>query len=137
MTTWNGLRRAPIGAKKRAAVRTEEGFYPAWEHLLQLHRLEFWHCRVAQQSQPGWPDYVVLGQGWHAFVELKAVRVSGSRGKLSEGQRRYKAAIETAGAEYRVFVLPDDWADVDEWLCSKTGLEIRGWAVRQKAGVGL
>lgn len=121
----NGMSVSPFGEKKRAMVRTEEGLYPAWEELLRLHRLDFWHCTVAQRSQAGWPDYVVMGDGWLAFVELKATRQNGTRGKLSPAQRRYKDAIEGAGAEYQVFLLPDQWDDVDLWLGSHTGIVTR------------
>ncbi len=131
------LKRSAFGAKKRAMVQSEVSYYPTFEHLLRLHRLEWWHNYNAQRSQPGWPDYTVFGDGWLAFIELKAVRVSGTRGKLSEGQRRYKAVIEAAGGEYRVFVLPQDWNDVDDFLCGHTGLDIRDWAQRQRAGGGL
>lgn len=123
--TYNGLKRAPFGEKKRVMVRTEEGFYPTWERLLDLHRLDYWHCTVAQRSQPGWPDYVVFGQGWHAFVELKAVSATtGRRGKLSPAQERYKATVEAAGGEWCTWTLPTDWPDVDAWLAERTGKQL-------------
>ena len=137
MTLWNGLRRSPIGAKKRAMVRTEEGSYPTFEHLLRLHRLDFWHNYNAQRSQPGWPDYTIFGVMWIAFVELKAVQVSGRVGKLSVAQERYRKVIETAGGIYRVFTLPTDWTALEEWLIGHTGIEVRGWAARQTAASGL
>lgn len=108
--------------------RTEEGFYPAWEQLLNLHRLDYWHCRVAQASQPGWPDYCVMGDGWLAFVELKArIPVSGKAGKLSPAQMRYRASLEAAGAEYKLFTLPGDWPAVEDWLTGHTGRVVQGW----------
>jgi hypothetical protein len=118
---WRDRKREPIGEKRRAAVRTEEGFYPTWEKLLRLHGLEFWHCTVAQRSQPGWPDYAVFGPGFMAFVELKATSVkTGRSGKLSSAQERWKAVIEAAGGEYRSFTLPGDWPVVDAWLATHT-----------------
>ena len=121
----NGMKASPIGANRRAAVRAEEGFYPAWEQLLRLHRLDFWHCTVAQRSQPGWPDYVVFGLGWLAFVELKARSpVTGRRGKVSTAQERYQASVEASGGEWRTFLLPDQWDDVDRWLNGHTGREV-------------
>lgn len=118
-TGWG--QRAPIGEKKRTQQRIEEGMYPQWERTLNLHRLDYWHCTIAQRSQPGWPDYVVFGDGWLAFVELKATRANGRRGKVSPAQERYKASIEAAGGEWRTFCLPDEWDDVDDWLNSHTG----------------
>lgn len=119
--------RQPIGQAKRTQVRTEEGLYPTWEALLNLHRLDYWHCTVAQRSQAGWPDYVVFGVRWLAFVELKARSVTtGRRGRLKVAQERYKASIEAAGGEYRVFTLPDEWDEVDEWLNGHTNRGIWG-----------
>ena len=118
-------KRDAIGAKKRAQVRTEEGYYPAWEQLLSLHGLDYWHNTIAQRSQPGWPDYTVFGNGWHAWVELKARQVSGRIGKVSPAQLRYKASIEMGGGEWVSFVLPDDWSAVDDWLNGHTGKNIR------------
>jgi hypothetical protein len=140
VTTWNGLRRSPIGVKRRAMVRTEEGFYRTFEHLIRLHRCEAWHMTVAQMSQPGRPDYDVYGDGWYAQVELKARNpVTGRMGKLSAEQLAWKIKAERAGVEWHCFTLPDDWTLLEEWLISKTGIEVRGWASRQTAAsrVGL
>ncbi len=117
---------SPYWNQRKAQQRVEEGLYPAWEELLGLHRLDYWHCTVAQRSQAGWPDYVVLGDGWLAFVELKARRLNGRTGKVSVAQERYKASIEAASGEWRSFLLPDEWDDVDDWLIGHTGREIRG-----------
>lgn len=123
---WNPrLKRSAIGEKKRVMVRTEEGFYPAWEDELRLFGCDFWHPTISQRSQPGWPDYVVLGEGWHAFVELKARNLTTNRrGKVSTAQERYKDAIVLAGAEWHTFLLPDDWGEIDAWLTARTGKEI-------------
>lgn len=121
------MKRSPIdNGPKRKMVRWEEMQYPAWEAVLRLHGLDFWHCQVAQRSQPGWPDYVVFGRNWLAFVELKATNLeTGRRGKVSVAQERFKASIEAAGGEWRTFVLPNDNDDVDDWLNSHTGKGIK------------
>lgn len=119
--------RLPIGAAKRAQVRTEELLYPTWEQLLRLHRLDYWHCTVAQRSQPGWPDYCVFGDGWLAFVELKARSIATKRkGTVRVAQERYRDSIRAAGGEWKSFLLPDEWHDVDVWLNGHTGREIWG-----------
>ncbi len=70
---------------------------------------------------------MVFGLGWLAFVELKAHRPTDKRiGKVSPAQERYKASIEAAGGEWKSFVLPDQWGDVDTWLNGHTGREIWG-----------
>lgn len=121
----HGMKTAPIGQAKRAAVQWESEQAKTFEQLLGLHRLDFWHCTVAQRSQPGWPDYVIFGDKWMGFVELKARnQITGRRGKLSTGQYRYKDSIEAAGGEWRVFTLPDDWDWVDAWLNGHTGRQI-------------
>ena len=122
-TGW--AQRKPIGATKRKLVQWEAEQAKQFEALLQLHHLDHWHCTVAMRSQPGFPDYAIFGDGWHAFCELKARNPENNRkGRLSPGQERYKAAIEASGAEYRWFLLPDDWDAVDEWLNDHTGKDI-------------
>lgn len=116
------MKRTPFGEKKRVALQTEAGYYPAWEELLRLHGCDYWHCTVAQRSQAGFPDYVVFGIGWSAYVELKARNpVTGRMGKVSAAQLRYKASIEAAGCEWVAWLLPDDWRAIGEWLHAKTG----------------
>ncbi len=118
----SAIQRTDGFATKRVMVQTETGYYPAWEDELRLFGCDFWHPTISQRSQPGWPDYVVLGEGWHAFVELKARSLATNRrGKVSAAQYRYRDSIEAAGGEWKTFTLPDDWADVDDWLNEKTG----------------
>jgi hypothetical protein len=112
---------------KKERSRAEAVQSKTWEELLQLHKLDFWHCTVSQWSQAGWPDYVVFGDKWMGFVELKARSTTTNQaGRVSTGQRRYQASIQAAGGEWRHFLLPDDWQEVDEWLNSKTHREIWG-----------
>ena len=116
---------AAIGVAKRAIQRNEEAAYKTLEDLWRLHRLEWWHCTVAQRSQAGWPDYTIFGDGWHAWVELKARSPLTKRpGKVSDGQRRYQRSIEQSGGEWRTFCLPDDWDKCDSWLNDRTGHDI-------------
>lgn len=125
-TGW-ASRRQPIGEKKRSIVRTEEGYYPAFEQLLHLHGIDFWHNTIAQRSQPGWPDFTVFGDGWHAWVELKARNlVSGRVGRVSKEQERWRDTIRAGGGEWLLFTLPDDWDRVDDWLNEKTHKNIWG-----------
>ena len=124
-TGWG--QRKPIGEAKRKLVQWEAEQAKQFEKLLQLHGLDHWHCTVSQRSQAGFPDYVIFGQGWMGFAELKARNLeNGRRGKASAAQLRYKASIEASGAKGRLFTLPDDWADVDTWLNGHTGKEIWG-----------
>ena len=114
MTPWN---------RRKAQQRNEEGQYPAFEALLGVHRLDYWHNTIAQRSQAGWPDYTLFGDGWHAWVELKARRANGTPGKLGPDQERYRDAIQRAGGEWRMFLLPDQWSEIHTWLRSHTGIE--------------
>ena len=120
-------RRQPIGEKRKQAGRWEAEQAVQFERLLSLHQLDYWHCTVAQRSQAGFPDYVVFGKNWMGFAELKAVNPeTGRRGKVSAAQLRYKESIEAAGAEWRLFCLPDDWGEVDTWLNAHTDKPIWG-----------
>ena len=67
---------------------------------------------------------MVFGLGWLAFVELKARRADGRAGKVSGAQERYKSSIEAAGGEWKTFLLPDQWGEVDLWLNARTGHDI-------------
>ena len=116
----------------RQQVRTEEGYYPTFEAMLGLHDCDFFHPTTShftrrRKGQKGWADYVVLGLGWHAFVELKAVSLAtGRAGKLAPEQERYRAAIIQGNGEYRSFLLPNEWGDVEDWLNDHTGKGLRG-----------
>lgn len=125
MPRHNGMKASPIGAAKRARVQAEAAQAVTLEATFRLHRLDWWHCTIAQASQPGWPDYAVFGAGWHAFLELKARSPATNRkGKVDDGQRRYQASIERGGGEWVTFCLPDDWGEVDAWLNARTGHQI-------------
>ena len=110
---------------RRQQVRTEEGFYKAFEDLLLKHGCWFFHPTTSHytrkhRGQKGYPDYTVFGVGWVAWVELKATSLAtGKDGRLDAEQRTYKEFIERAGGEHVVFTLPADWAAVDRWLESK------------------
>lgn len=122
-----GMRTSPIGAKKRVMVQTEKTFYPTVERLLLLHGCDFWRCESNQRSQPGFPDYEIYGEGWHAWLEVKARSLAtGRAGKLSPGQLRYKASIERGNGEYVHYLLPDEWALLENWLSFHTGKDIHG-----------
>lgn len=124
MNTW-ATRRAPIGAEKKSRNLEEKVQAVAFEQLLHLHRCDFWHCTVAQRSQAGFPDYVIFGDGWLGFVELKArSRTTGKAGRVSAAQYRYKDAIEKAGVEWRTFLWPDEMEETNAWLASKTGRQV-------------
>lgn len=126
------IKRSAIGAPVRAMVTWEENYYPAFEALLGKHDCTFFHPTTNQLTrkrvgQKGWVDYTILGIGWHAFCELKAVNLdTGRKGKLDSDQERYRDEIILAGGEWRSFLLPNDWAEVEDWLNSHTGKNIRG-----------
>jgi len=124
MNTWASPRR-PIGAEKKSRNLEEKTQAVAFEQLLGLHRLDYWHCTVAQRSQAGFPDYVIFGTGWLGFVELKArSRTTGKAGKVSAAQYRYKEAIEKAGGDWRTFLWPDEMDETNAWLKARTHRDV-------------
>jgi hypothetical protein len=124
MNTW-ATTRQPIGAAKKARDLAEKREAAKFEQLLHLHRCDFWHCAVAQRSQPGFPDYVIFGIGWLAFVELKARSANTNRaGRVSVAQERYKASAEAAGAEWRTWLWPDQMEETNDWLRARTHREV-------------
>ena len=121
----NGMKTSPIGVEKKLRAQEEANQSRTFEGTLRLHRLDWWHNTISQHSQPGWPDYTIFGDGWHAWVELKARSpMTKKRGQVSVGQRRYQASIERSAGEWRTFCLPDDWPECDAWLNERTGHEI-------------
>ena len=119
------MRRTPFGQKTTQRWQAEKEQMVAFEQLLFLHRVTFWHDYDARRSKKGWPDYALFGEGWHAFVELKATSpTTGRRGKVTAEQWQWKTIIEQGGAEWRTFTLPDDLDDVNDWLREKTGREV-------------
>lgn len=120
--------RQAIGAKPRAEARREESFYPTLERMFNIHRLDFWHCyNPGYEKEAGFPDFLICGAGWLAFMEVKAVSINTGRwGKLTTEQKRWRKSIEDGGGEYVDFTLPNEWADIDEWLYQHTGIEARG-----------
>jgi hypothetical protein len=124
MNTW-ATPRQPIGAAKRERDLAEKREAVKFEQLLNWHRLDFWHCTVAQRSQPGFPDYVIFGLNWLAFVELKArSRTTDRAGRVSVAQERYKASIEAAGAEWRTWLWPDQMEETNDWLRARTHRDV-------------
>lgn len=114
-----------FGTKRRAGYAAEAEQARIFEQLLMLHGLEWWHVNLPMRSRAGFPDYEIYGEGWHAWVELKARSpITGKQGKLSAEQRTFHARIERAAGEVQVFRLPDDWDLVDAWLMAKTGRRI-------------
>lgn len=114
-------------------VRTEETYYEAFEDTVLAHECWFFHPTTSHftrrhRGQKGYPDYTVFGEGWVAWVELKATSLAtGKDGRLAPEQRTYKAFIERAGGEYHAFTLPKDWPAIDDWLIGRTGKEhLRG-----------
>lgn len=122
----SALQRSAWGSKRRAGHAAEADQARTFEQLLLLHGLEWWHVNLPMRSRAGFPDYEIYGDAWIAWVELKARSLlTGKVGKLTPVQRAFHARIERGGGEVRVFRLPDDWDEVDSWLCAKTGRSIR------------
>lgn len=116
------LKRSTWGSKRRAGYAAEADQARIFEQLLLLHGLEWWHVNLPMRSRAGFPDYEIYGDGWIAWVELKARSpLTGKVGKLTSEQRAFHARIERGLGEVQVFRLPDDWDDVDAWLNAKTG----------------
>ena len=131
-----GLRRSPIGADRRANVQHEAQQAKALEGdstrlgLFDLHRVDWLHFANVRYDRgslkSGFPDYFLMGEGWLAFLEIKARDVvrNGRPGKLSAAQHGFHAKLRAAGADVITALLPDDLQVVNLWLRAKTGVVV-------------
>ena len=98
---------------------TEREFQRAVTDALTLFRWRWCHFRPAR-TQRGWktalsgtqgfPDIVAVRSDRVIFVELKA-----EKGRLSDEQGRWLAALGAAGAEVACW-RPSDWEAIEETL---------------------
>lgn len=128
----NGMRTSAIGEKTRVRVLSEsmqarvlEGT-PDRIGLFQLHRIDWHHVgspmRDTGTLKAGFPDYLLLGDDWLAFLEIKARSLTtGRMGKLLASQHTYHAKLRAAGQEVWTAYLPDDLHQLNLWLREKTG----------------
>lgn len=128
---WFGLRLgqgSSLSPKREAAYQAEAEQAREFEKLLALHRAEFWHVNLPMRSRAGFPDYMVWGDSWLGFVELKAVSpATGRRGRLSAEQLAFHESLLRAGHRVAVFVLPDDFPEANAWLKERTGRDVEMW----------
>jgi hypothetical protein len=123
------LKRTPFGEKARARTNSEAQQMRVLEDLMRPLGLDWWHNTNTGKEhffRAGWPDYVIFGVNWHAFLELKASNAeTGKRGRLSREQIQWQAIIEAGGGEWVTFCLPDDMRQLCAWLSTRTGKQIR------------
>lgn len=132
-TTRKPLRRkAGIGAQKRQRVQHEANQAKALEGsgerlgLFFLHRVDWWHCVTAETAsgslKAGLPDYMLMGDGWFAMLEIKARNIETKRpGSMTAEQYTFHAKLNKAGIEVWTALLPDDLDRINLWLREKTG----------------
>ena len=76
--------------------------------VIELARWRGWlvyHTHDSRRSEPGFPDLTMVRGTRLGFVELKS-----AKGKLSEAQHDWLAALMFAGAWVRIW-RPQDWHD--------------------------
>lgn len=128
----NGMKASAIGEKARTRVQSEEAQARVLEGtpdklgLFQLHRVDWHHVGTPMRDKgtlkSGFPDYLILGDGWLAFLEIKARSlVTGRMGGMHASQHTYHAKLRAAGQEVWTAYLPDDLQAVNLWLREKTG----------------
>lgn len=130
------LRRSPFGQKKRTTMQHELQQSLALEGtkdrlgLFDLHKVDWMHCVTPRTDKgslrAGFPDYLLLGADWLAFLEIKHGRLPGVKGigKLSPAQRAFHARLGAAKADVMTAWLPEDLQQVNLWLRAKTGIHV-------------
>jgi len=108
---------APTG--KGEGGMTEREFERTVLETLRLFGWRFTHFRAARTSKgwrtplsgdPGFPDIVAVRGKRILYIELKA-----ERGRLSDDQGRWLAALGLAGADVHCW-RPSDWPVIEETL---------------------
>lgn len=129
------LRRSEWGEKRKQRVQWERHQSTALEGtkkrlgLFDLHRVDWLHIETPQRDKgtlkTGSPDYFILGDGWGAWLEIKARNIeTGKPGKLQANQRTFHGKLHQAGFEVWTALLPDDLQAVNLWLREKTGIVV-------------
>jgi hypothetical protein len=93
---------------QRAITDTLTLFHWRWCHFRPAMTRRGW--RTALSGSPGFPDIVAVRGNRILFLELKA-----EKGRLSDEQGRWLAALGAAGAEARCW-RPSDWDAIEETL---------------------
>lgn len=129
------MKRSPIGAKVRTRVQSERIAATALEGtatrlgLFQLHHVDFLHLEAPQRDKgtlkSGHPDYLIIGDGWSAYLEIKARNLeTGRLGRLMPHQRTFHDKLRAAGHEVWVIYLPDDLQALNLLLRERTGVSV-------------
>ena len=133
--TRNGMKTSPIGAKRRSRVAWEQQQALTLEGtadrlgLFQLHHVDFLHLVTPQRDKgtlhAGHPDYLLIGENWSAYLEIKGRNLeTGRMGSMSAAQHRFHDKLKAAGQEVWTAYLPDDFDLVNQWLREKTGIVV-------------
>ena len=113
--TWNGMRRAAWGAKKRAENQSEKQFQQQVEDLATLLGWWSFHVYNASRSPAGFTDLVLFRERV-IFAELKVRDKKGKANKLKAPQIEMSHRCFKAGAEWYSWLDPDDWPEIKEVL---------------------
>ena len=96
--------------RSRAEWHEVKDFQPL---IIMMARLLGWlvyHTYDSRRSQPGFPDLVLVRGTRLIFVELKR-----AKGKLTDAQEEWGAALQQTAAEYYVW-RPDDLEEIEKIL---------------------
>ena len=89
---------------------TESELEDAVRDACQRFGLLAYHPYNSQRSEPGFPDWTIVGPGGLIFRELKGIDVNGRLGRLTPAQRQWLDVLKAAGQDAGVWT-PHCWAD--------------------------
>ena len=130
------MKRTAFGEKRREAVQHEAQQALVLEGtnkrlgLFDLHKVDWLHCVTPRTDKgslrSGFPDYLLIGRDWLAFLEIKHGKLPGVKGigKLDASQRAFHERLRAASADVMVAWLPEDLSKINDWLRSKTGIHV-------------
>lgn len=129
------LKRSEFGAAKKGRVMSEQAQARALEGtakergLFQLFPIDWMHIadsrRCTGSLRRGCPDYLIVGDGWKSWLEIKARNLeTGRLGRKDSFQDTFHAKLTAAGDEVWTAYLPDDMKKLAAWLEAKTGVKV-------------
>ena len=93
-----------------ARAMSEDELDDVIREACRVRGLLAYHTHDSRRSEPGFPDWVIVGPGGVLFRECKGYDGRGRLGKWGPAQLQWHGGLVLAGANTGGWI-PDDWCD--------------------------